>query len=171
MVRHHPPGVLRIISKPAHLRPAAVIHRPQFSAGRVRVAPAARRAVHPGMPGRVSAIPPPAGYRYRHRILYRRAACRGKPEKRKQNGDRQGKIKTWRAVYGILPPAVPVWSAPGENGGPRRPSPRHRARHITLRRPVKGQRPPEAIHHARQHPVCGRLGGSTSSAPAPAPAS
>lgn len=35
--------------------------------------------------------------------------------------------------------------------------PRHRARHITLRRPVKGQRPPEAIHHARQHPVCGRL--------------
>ena len=38
MVRHHPPGVLRIISKPAHLRPAAVIHRQQFSAGRVRVA-------------------------------------------------------------------------------------------------------------------------------------
>ncbi|ESS93171.1 hypothetical protein L342_2573 [Escherichia coli CE516] len=38
MVRHHPPGVLRIISKPAHLRSAAVIHRPQFTTGRVRVA-------------------------------------------------------------------------------------------------------------------------------------
>ncbi|CSE68661.1 Uncharacterised protein [Shigella sonnei] len=38
MVRHHPPGVLRIISKPAHLHPAAVIHRPQFTTGRVRVA-------------------------------------------------------------------------------------------------------------------------------------
>ena len=38
MVRHHPPGVRHIISNPAHLRPAAVIHRPQFSAGRVRVA-------------------------------------------------------------------------------------------------------------------------------------
>ncbi len=45
------------------------------------------------MPGRVSATPPPAGYRYRHRILYRRAAYRGKPEKRKQNGDRLEKIK------------------------------------------------------------------------------
>ncbi|GDP74509.1 hypothetical protein BvCmsNSP038_00023 [Escherichia coli] len=38
MVRHHPPGVLRIISKPAHPRSAAVIHRPQFTTGRVRVA-------------------------------------------------------------------------------------------------------------------------------------
>ena len=35
--------------------------------------------------------------------------------------------------------------------------PRHRARHVTLRRPVESQRPPEAVHHARQHPVCGRL--------------
>ena len=75
------------------------------------------------MPGRVSATPPPAGYRYRHRILYRRAAYRGKPEKRKQNGDRQGKIRKTRAVYGRLPPAAPACSAPGENDGPHRPSP------------------------------------------------
>lgn len=52
MVRHHPPGVLRIISKPANLRPDAVIHRPQFSAGRVRVARQRRRTTlshHQGM--------------------------------------------------------------------------------------------------------------------------
>lgn len=54
---HHPPGVLRIISKPVHRCPAAVIHRPQFSAGRVRAACQRRSRLFIRAPGRVSATP------------------------------------------------------------------------------------------------------------------
>ncbi len=123
------------------------------------------------MPGRVSATPPPAGYRYRHRILYRRAAYRGKPEKRKQNGDRLEKIKKRRAVYGRLPPAAPACSAPVKTAA------------RAVRHPVTAPAtsPSAARWKASVRPkpsttpvstrYAGGSGGSTSSAPAPAPAS
>ncbi len=129
MVRHHPPGVRHIIRKPAHLRPAAVIHRPQFTGFRYTctapVAPAAQSAVHPGMPGRVSATPP-AGKTdtvIGTDIRYRRAAYRGKPEKRNRTGVRQGKIrKTVRCLRKASRPLRLRGQRQTENDGPHRPS-------------------------------------------------
>ena len=119
------------------------------------------------MPGRVSATPPPAGYRYRHRILYRRAACRGKPEKRKQNGDRLEKIKKRRAVYGRLPPAAPACSAPGENSGPRRPSPPspHPPRH-----PLPPGGRPASARSRPPRPSAPGMRAAPAAAPRPPPA-
>ncbi len=165
MVRHHPPGVLRIISKPAHLHPAAVIHRPQFTTGRVRVARQRRSRLFIRV-CRVVCQP----YRLQPDTVIGTVLCTGGQRVRGglRRGNRTGTggedKEEARCLGKACRRCACVRSAPGENGSRAVRHPRHRARHITLRRPVKGQRPPKPSTTPVSTRYAGGSGGSTSSA-------
>ncbi len=113
MVRHHPPGVLRIISKPRTCVPLRSYTARSSPLAVYCSAPAAQSAVHPGMPGRVSA------HRLQPDTVIGTVFCTGgqragKAEEEEAERGPAGEDKDVRAVYGRLPPAAPAWSAPGE---------------------------------------------------------